>query len=303
MNLAQSAVETFEQERSRLEGLAYRMLGSVADAEDVVQDAYLRWVGGHPDHPTHREVDNPGAFLSTIVTRLAIDRLRSARHQREQYVGPWLPEPLVPGRGPEPEIGPDDEVVLAESLTLGFLAVLERLGPVERAVFLLHDVFALPFAQVAEVVERSEQNCRQIARRSRTRINAERVRFVPQPAESEPLVDAFFAALVEGDVVGLEKLLSADVVHVSDGGADRHAARKPITGRARVARFLANIAGRAPAGTLVQRTTVNGEPGLLVTVDGEPFVVLTIRVVGEEIVGVWAVVNPTKLAHLGAADG
>lgn len=280
-------LERFEAERSRLFGMAYRLLGSAADAEDIVQEAYLRWMD-----QAHREVRNPAAYLTTVVSRLAIDRLRSAQRQREQYVGPWLPEPIVA------EVGPDDVAVLAESLTLGFLAVLERLGPVERAVFVLHDVFAIPFAEIATVVDRTEGNCRQIARRARERIHAEQVRFRPTSTESADLVEAFLAAIVGGDVATLERLLAADVVHVSDGGADRHAARKPVVGRERVARFLTNIASRVPTGATIERLTLNLDPGVLVLLDGEPLAAFALQVDNGLISHIWGIVNPDKIAYL-----
>ncbi|MEM7342196.1 MAG: RNA polymerase sigma-70 factor [Actinomycetota bacterium] len=281
------AVAVFEAERGRLVGVAYRMLGSIADAEDVVQDAYLRWV----DAP-RGDVHNPPAYLTQVVSRLALDRLRSARHRREQYVGPWLPEPI------ETAPGPDEDVVLAESLTVGFLAVLERLGPVERAVFLLHDVFALPFAEVAAVVDRNEAACRQIARRARERVGEDRMRFEQSNAEQERLLDAFLDAAVAGDVDGLERLLAEDVVHVSDGGAEHRAARQPVVGRHRVARLIINLAAREPSGIMLRRTTLNHEPAILIDVEGRPRLALGLRVVGTQIVGVWAVVNPDKLDHL-----
>lgn len=283
-------VETFEAERRRLFDVAYRLLGSVADCEDVLQEAYLRWAD-----QAGRSIDNPPAFLTTVVSRLALDRLRSARSRREQYVGPWLPEPVAVSAGP------DDDVVLAESLTFGFLAVLERLGPVERAVFVLHDVFAVPFAEIAGIVERSEPNCRQIARRARERVRAEGPgrRSRPTPSEQAGLIDAFLAAVVSGDVDRLEQLLAEDVVHVSDGGADHHAARRPVVGRHRVARLFVNLAKRAPQGAAVEMLTLNGEPSIMVTVEGRPFVTVTLRFAGGLVTDIWAVVNPDKIAHLG----
>lgn len=286
-----TALEQFEAERQRLFGVAYRLLGSVADSEDILQEAYLRWMD-----QAHVEVRNPAAFLTTVVSRLALDRLRSAQHRREQYVGPWLPEPLVT------EAGPDDAAVLAESLTLGFLTVLERLGPVERAVFVLHDVFAMSFAEIASVVDRTEANCRQIAHRARERVHAERIRFEPSEQESTDLVDAFLGAVVGGDVASLEALLAADVVHVSDGGADQHAARRPILGRDRVARFLVNLAKRAPEGVGIERVTLNGDPGFIVIIDDEPYAAFALRINDGLVSNIWGIVNPDKIAHLAAGQ-
>ncbi len=300
-----SMVATFEAERDRLFGVAYRLLGSVSDSEDVLQEAYLRWAD-----QAGRPIDNPAAFLTTVVSRLALDRLRSARHRREHYVGPWLPEPV------ESVPGPDDDVVLAESLTLGFLAVMERLGPVERAVFVLHDVFALPYAEIAPIVDRSEAACRQIARRARARVQEDgpaagvrdRGRTTPTApeagggagsgAESERLLQAFMAAVIGGDLEGLERLLSADVVHLSDGGAEHHAARRPVIGRQRVARLFVNLAKRGPETAVPELVTLNGDPSVLITVEGVPMLTLTMAIEDGLITRVWAMVNPEKISHL-----
>lgn len=289
--MAASLVDAFEAERPRLFGLVYRMLGSVADTEDVLQDAYLRWEAARAEG-SGTTIDNPAAYLTTITSRLAIDHLRSAQVRREHYVGPWLPEPVAA------EPGPDDDAIVAESLTVGFLAVLERLGPVERAVFLLHDVFDLPFAEVARVVDRTEATCRQIARRARSRVRADQVRHVPTAPDQDRLVDAFLAALIEGDLANLTGLLAEDVVHLSDGGANRHAARRPIVGRDRVARFLINLARRVPPAATVERMAINGEPGVVVFDGDQPQVAMVARVSGPEIVGVWIMVNPDKLGAL-----
>ncbi len=285
-------LQQFEAERDRLFGTAYRLLGSVTDAEDVVQDAYLRWADAAGTH-----IDNPAAYLTTIVTRLALDRLRSARHRREHYVGPWLPEPAAVAPGP------DDDVILAESLTVGFLAVLERLGPVERAVFVLHDVFGLPFAQIAPVVDRTEVNCRQIARRARGRVHGDgpepgRV-LGRRPQRADELLEAFLGAVVAGDVDGLERLLAEDVVHVSDGGPDRYAARVPVVGRRRVARLLINLAAREYQDVAVRLTSLNGESALVVSAEGRTELAVIISATDGLVHRVWAVVNPDKLAHLG----
>lgn len=284
-----SMVELFEAERSRLFGVAYRLLGSVADSEDVLQDAYLRWAD-----QAGRSIDNPAAFLTTVVSRLALDRLRSARAARERYVGPWLPEPVAVAPGP------DDDAVLAESLTLGFLAVLETLGPVERAVFVLHDVFAVPFAEIAPIVDRTETNCRQIARRARERVRGGGPASIPVGTTDagSAMVEAFLGAVLSGEVEQLERLLAADVVHISDGGADHHAARVPIVGRAKVARLLVNLAKRIPAGAEVRELTLNGDPSVLVVVDGRPVVAVTLHVVDGLVANIWAMINPDKLAHL-----
>ncbi len=279
----------FEAERGRLRALAYRMLGSLADADDVVQDTWLRWqrVG-----PVRRgEIERPAAYLTTAATRLALDRLKSAQRQREEYVGPWLPEPVLT------DDDPAESVVLAESLTLGFLVVLERLGPVERAVFLLADVFDEPYATIATTVGRSEETCRQIASRARRRVRDERRRF--EPADSDALVHAFVAACAAGSVDELRKVLTDDVVLVSDGGADVHAARRPIVGADRVVRLLTNLSRRMPADVEFQFHRVNHEPGLVVRRNGLPWYVLVLAERDGRAEAVHLVLNPAKLHRIG----
>lgn len=270
--------------------LAYRMLGTPDDADDVVQDVWFRWDDAHG----RGDVDNPAAWLTTVTTRLAIDRLRSARRRREVYVGPWLPEPLPPGT--ETDV-PSSSAVAAESLTLGFLAVLERLQPVERAVFLLHDVFGYPFTEVAATVERSEAATRQIAHRARQRVQADRVRVDPDPDRVEQLADAFLGAMLEGDVDALRALLTEDVVHVSDGGADRRAARRPVVGAHRVARLMVNLASRVEPGTELHPVIVNGQYGWYATMRAEPLMVLVPSFHGGRVSRLHAVLNPDKLAR------
>ena len=285
------AADAFEAERRRLTGLAYRMLGSVADAEDIVQDAWLRWDRLGPTGP--EQVERPPAWLTTTVSRLALDRLKSAQRQRETYVGPWLPEPVLTTGDPA------DSVELAESLTLGFLVVLERLSPVERAVFLLVDVFGEPFATVAEVVERSEEACRQIAHRARGRVRDDR-RHHPPPSAANELVNAFLGACAMGDVTTLRQLLAEEVVLVSDGGARVHAARHPIVGFDRVARFVVNLTKRMPADTRACPSAVNGESGL-VTFRGEtPWFVMAFEVADDRIVAIRLIINPDKLVRAGS---
>ena len=285
------ATEVFEAERPRLAALAYRMLGTPDDADDVVQDAWLRW-----ESTDRAAVDEPAAWLTTVTTRLAIDRLRSARRRREVYVGPWLPEPLP--------VGDDDPfatVATAESLTLGFLTVLERLEPVERAVFLLHDVFGYPFADVAAHVERSEAAARQIAKRARDRVQAERPRVDADPDHAEELAAAFLGAVIQGDVDGLRRLLTDDVLHLSDGGAHRRAARRPVVGADRVARLLVNLASRMASGTRVDPVRVNGQLGWYITVEGRPELVLVPSFRDGRVASILGVLNPDKLARFHAA--
>jgi len=285
------AVEVFEAERSRLTGLAYRMLGTADDADDVVQDTWLRW-----EAADRSAIAEPAAWLTTVATRIAIDRLRSARHRREVYVGPWLPEPL-----PAVDDAPFAAAATSESLTLGFLTVLERLEPVERAVFLLHDVFGYPFVDVAASVDRTEAAARQIAKRARERVQGARPRVDADPDHAEELAAAFLAAIVHGDLDALKVMLTEDVLHLSDGGAERRAARRPIVGPERVARFLISIAGRAEPGTQVDQVRVNGEIGWYLTVDGRPDTVLVPSFRDGLVASVLAVRNPDKLARFHAA--
>jgi RNA polymerase sigma-70 factor, ECF subfamily len=286
-------VAAFEVERARLTGLAYRMLGSMADAEDAVQEGWVRWERLGPDG--RAATLNPAAWCTTAVSRLALDRLKSAQRQREEYVGPWLPEPVL--TSPDPA----DSAELAESLTLGFLTVLERLGPVERAAFLLAEV-GESYATIAEVVGRSEDACRQAVSRARRRVRDEhRGRLGPSgrpEGATSGLVAAFLAACIEGDLDGLHRVLADDVVLVSDGGALVHAARHPVLGVDRVARFMINVAKRLPRGLTQELRTINGETGMVVWRDGAAEVVMVFEMHDERIQAVRMVVNPDKLRHL-----
>jgi len=286
------ATAVFEAERPRLVALAYRMLGTPDDADDVVQDAWLRWSASD-----RSGIDEPAAWLTTVTTRVAIDRLRSARHRREVYVGPWLPEPLA--EADEPYL----RAASTDSLTLAFLTVLERLEPVERAVLLLHDAFGYPFADVAAHVDRTESAVRQIAKRARERVRSSHPRVDPAPdrAEAERLAAAFFAAVAVGDVEGLRSLLTHDAVHLSDGGPSRRAARRPVVGAERVARLLLNLAARTRPGTRFDPVVVNAQPGLYATVDGEPEVLFVPSFRGEQVSSILALLNPAKLARVHAA--
>lgn len=285
--------DVFDAERPRLRALAYRMLGSMADADDVVQDAWLRWHRLGADG--RAAVDRPAAWLTTATSRLALDRLKSAQHQRETYVGPWLPEPVLT------DDDPAASAELAESLTLGFLAVLERLGPVERAVFLLADVFGESFATIATVVGRSEEACRQIASRARRRVRDERRAVRPEPANSDELINAFMAACAFGDVEQLRQVLIDDVVLVSDGGREVHAARRPVVGFHRVSRLLTSITKRLAADVAIERHEVNGEPGLVFSRDGAVWLVMVFEQEADRIAAIRLVLNPEKLRHIGLA--
>ncbi len=285
--MSPDAVATFEAEHARLVGLAYRITGSRAEADDVVQDAWIRWQGAEAD------VDRPAAWLTTVTSRLALDRLRSARHRREEYPGPWLPEPLAT------EPGPGELAELADSLTYGFLTVLERLGPTERVVLLLADVFGMPMSEIAAVVDRSEVATRQVASRARTRVREERTRFATNDDAAWQATVAFLAAAQEGDLDGLVRMLSDDALMLTDGGPDIHAARRPVVGPTRIARFVANVTKRLQPADVIELATVNGVPGLVVrSPDGRAQLAMAVEADAGGIHHLYAVNNPDKLARL-----
>jgi RNA polymerase sigma-70 factor (ECF subfamily) len=278
--------EDFERYRSLLFSIAYRMLSSVADAEDILQEAYLRWW-----EVPEAEVRSPKSYLSAVVTRLSIDRLRSARAWREEYVGPWLPEPLVT-EGAE-EVA--DSIELDESLSMAFLVLLESLNPVERAVFLLREVFDYDYGEISRIVERSEDNCRQIARRARQSVAARRPRFEQSSEQKERLTERFVEACMSGDMQGLVGLLSEDVTLWSDGGGKVAAAPYPIHGPERVARFLLGVLRTVPPGFSARPVRINGGPGVVGYVDVHPTSVVALDVADGRLRGVRIVVNPEKL--------
>jgi RNA polymerase sigma-70 factor (ECF subfamily) len=282
--------DVFERARPRLLGLAYRMLGTVADSEDVVQEAWLRWQS--ITAADRVAIKRPEGWLTTVTTRLALDRLRTTRRRREEYVGPWLPEPLVTGPGPE------ESAELSESLTLGFLTVFDRLAPVERAVFLLVDVFGVPYPEVSEAVSKSEVACRQIASRARRRLR-ERPARAHGPVDRQ-VVDELVVAIALGDVDAALARLAPDAVLVSDGGPNRRAARRPVVGANRIVRLMVNLAHRDFGAAQVTPVTFNGDPGIILTLDGRVDFVAVFEVDegGERVGAIWLVRNPDKLEHL-----
>jgi RNA polymerase sigma-70 factor (ECF subfamily) len=286
--------EDFERHRSLLFSIAYRMLASVTDAEDIVQEAYLRWREVH-----EAEVRSPKSYLSAVVTRLSIDRLRSARAQREEYVGPWLPEPLVSNRAEEGA----DLIQLDESLSMAFLVLLESLNPVERAVFLLREVFDYDYEEISSIVGKSEANCRQIARRARQSVAAHRPRFERSPEQEERLTQRFVETCMSGDMEGLLELLSEDVTLWSDGGGKVAAAPYPIHGPERVARFLLGVLRTVPPGFSARTARVNGGPGVVGYVNGNPASVVALDVADERLNGVRIVVNPDKVRAVPPSSG
>lgn len=295
----------FEMERDRLWGVAYRVTGVAADADEVVQDAWLRW--RRSGEGTNQEpIANPAGWLTTVVGRLALDRLRSAHRRRERYVGPWLPEPVDVDPLHGGDIGdPESASLLAESLSLGFMAVLERLAPVERVVFLLHDVFDLPFGDIAEVVERTPAATRQIAVRARERVRSERPRFAPEPSDLDDLTARFFQAAYSGDPADLQTLLADDVVLVADAGAARRAARAPIVGSHRVSRYLVGLAKRFQPGGIDEDieqqfapARANGQRALAISVDGELDTLVVVTWVDDLVASIQMLRNRDKLSRL-----
>jgi RNA polymerase sigma-70 factor (ECF subfamily) len=278
--------DVFTEQRGYLISLAYRMTGSMADAEDLLQEAYLRWQQAGAE-----QIRSPRAFLTTVVTRLAINHLESARVRREEYVGEWLPEPVITSAASDP-------AELSESLTMAFLVLLETLTPLERAVFLLHEVFDYSHAEIAAVTAKSEEACRQVLRRAKQSVQRRQPRFTPAAGEAEQLTEQFARALQTGDADALMNLLHEQVVAYSDGGGRARAAINPIFGRDHVARFLAGIARKTGDGLKRQFAEINAQPGFLAFRNGEVEGALVLDIQQQQIRAVYIVVNPDKLHHL-----
>jgi RNA polymerase sigma-70 factor (ECF subfamily) len=291
-----SESELLDDLRPRTFAIAYRMLGSVSEAEDVVQEALLRV---HNAIERGEEISSPRAYAATVATRLAIDELRSARARRETYVGEWLPEPVADS----PADDPAQHAELADSLSLAFLVVLESLTPEQRASFLLHDVFDYDYDRVAEIVGTSEDNARQLASRARRRVQDGTPRFDPSPEQRDRLADSFFAAAESGDFDALEALLAEDVELHGDGGGLAPAIRHPVFGRARVAQMLRNwwrLGLGKIGGIELRRIQVNGQPGVeYLDVEGKLIGVMSLDIAEGRIQAIRSIVNPEKLSHLG----
>ncbi|MFE5009375.1 RNA polymerase sigma-70 factor [Streptomyces sp. NPDC056696] len=287
-----TVTEVFEEHRPVLMGVAYRMLGRVADAEDVVQDAWLRWAQADRD-----EVREPRAYLVRVATRLAIDRLRQAQVRREAYVGPWLPEPLITDFGPT---APDtaEAAVLAESVSLAVLVVLESLSPLERAVFVLREAFGFPFAEIATMLDRSESAVRQLAGRARKHVDERRPRFDVDPAERRDLTERFLAAATGGDLEGLMTLLAPDARLVGDSGGKSKAPLRVIESADKVGRFLLGAAKSGGTGFTFRIVELNAGPAVLALVDGKPDSVFQVDVADGHVQCVYIVRNPDKLTSL-----
>jgi RNA polymerase sigma-70 factor, ECF subfamily len=277
------ALEQFEQIRPRLFGIAYRMLGSVADAEDVVQDAWLRW------QAVTDPVENPTAYLTTITTRLCLTAVDSARSRRETYVGPWLPEPV--DTSADPLLGAER----AEALSMAVLLLLERLSPAERAAYVLHEAFDYPFRQIAELLETSEANARQLGKRAREHIDRERGTVVSS-AERERLLGLFIAAAQSGDVARLESALAEDALSLADGGGYVTAARKPVQGRERVANLIMGVVAKYSDGVTTHPVVANGELAMLGMRNGEPMSLWTVEFGTDGLRRLLIVMNPHKLS-------
>jgi RNA polymerase sigma-70 factor (ECF subfamily) len=279
-------VATFEPHRRRLFGLAYRMLGSRAEAEDVVQDTYVRWHAAGAE-----DVRNVEAWLVTTATRLAIDRLRALKAEREAYTGPWLPEPIISAEPP-----PDRDVELASDLSMAFLVLLERLAPEERAAFLLHDVFDCGYDEIAHLLGKSEAASRQVVHRARSRVRSERQRFQATEADRVQMVKTFMAAMQARDEDALMHLFAPDATWVADGGGKTAASPRPIAGAHAIVRLAVGLQRQfAKRGVSMHLAMVNGETGLVLRLDGRVMATLSFAIDGERIQGVYAVVNPDKL--------
>ncbi len=282
----------FESERRRLTGLAYRLLGSMADAEDVVQDAWLRW-----RRVEAATIAQPRAYLSAVVTRLGLDRLKQLRRRREVYVGPWLPEPVLT------EVGVGEDAPLAGDITFALMLALERLSPLERAAFLLHDVFEMDFPTIAATLEREEAACRQLASRARTHLRAERPRYAVPPDAADAVAEAFFTAIREGDAAALGRLLAEDARLHTDGGGRVTAALRVVRGSDRIARFFAGLVRKRMAVPPVWRrkVTLNGLPALLTEDPAGTRQATAVEVADGRVRAIYVVRNPDKLARLWAA--
>ncbi|MFI6660652.1 RNA polymerase sigma factor SigJ [Streptomyces sp. NPDC050523] len=289
--------QVLESERRALANVAYRLLGSLTEAEDAVQEAYTRWFA-LPE--TRREaISSPGAWLTTVVSRICLDQLRSARVRRERYVGEWIPEPLpVRAEWSELSLGsvandPADHITLDESVEMAFLVVLDSMTPAERVAFMLHDVFRVPFSEVAGIVGRTPGACRELASAGRRRVAAARNRGAPAPRRAA-IVRDFRQAWQAKDVDALVRLLDPSVVAVADGGGRAMASPVPVQGRQAVAEFLVRLAGLADRLDLLERT-VNGQPGLVAMKDHDVLTVYAFDIDGDHIQRIWAIRNPDKL--------
>jgi RNA polymerase sigma-70 factor (TIGR02957 family) len=280
-------MEAFLRAKPQLFALAYRMLGSASEAEDVLQETWLRW-------DRAAGIDNDAAWLTTVVTRLCLDMLGSARARRETYIGPWLPEPLV-----EPVEGPEASAELADSVSLAFLVLLEELSPAERAAFLLREVFAFGYDEVGAMLERSPVACRQLVSRAHTHVDARRARFTADRTRARELTLSFLFACQTGDLASVTSMLATDAVLVSDGGGKVSAARRPVHGADRVGRFLIGVLAKPGPTIDYVEALVNGETGVLGLVEGVVVIAVAVEVRDDVIItGIRIVSNPDKLLRI-----
>jgi RNA polymerase sigma-70 factor (ECF subfamily) len=290
-------LSAIRSERRPLINLAYRLLGSLADAEDVVQETCVRWYAMSPQQ--QEAIESPGGWLTTVASRICLDLLGSAQARRESYVGEWIPEPLpdraewISGRSGGITLDPADRVTLDESVSMAFLVVLESMTPAERVAFILHDVFRYPFTEIAEMVGRTPAACRQLASSARRRIRAEQAAATPA-ARPADIVRDFKRAWEAKDINALIGLLDPDAAAIADGGGLARTQLRPTEGGEQIAHYLVDILGRAPGLTILERT-VNGQPGLVGQVDGVTVTVMALEVAGDRIKHIWAVRNPEKL--------
>ena len=292
---AELRLKTFNHYRGLLFSIAYRMLGSIADAEDILQEAFLRWQSA-----AGSEIRSTRAFLVTIVSRLCINHLESARVRREEYVGQWLPEPVVTAPG----VDPFSLLQVDESLSMAFLVLLERLTPVERAVFLLREVFEYDYPDVARILDKDEANCRQILRRAHQHVSEIRPRFETSPQKREKLLAEFLQATSTGNLEGLISVLAADAVLYSDGGGKGPAIPNLVHGPDRVARALLGAMSKlVPRDLTIRIAEINGQPGIVSYRNGRPYAVVTLEMSEEHVKSVYIVSNPEKLAHLAELPG
>ena len=287
-----AAEDLVEDHRGRLFAMAYRMLGQVAEAEDAVQEAFLRWADADQD-----KIDNPGGWLTTVVSRICLDRLKSAQRQREKYVGPWLPEPLLTD-----DQDPADAAGMADSLSLAFLVVLENLSPVERAAFLLHDVFGYTHTEVAAMLERSPTSVRQLVSRARGHLSQRRPRYEHDTVRRAAVANEFLAAADGADLDRLMAVLAPDVTFVADGGGLVAASRHPLHGHRRVSQAIVGFSRRRPPGITLDVRSVNGTAGIVITRDdGTPDSVWILDIADKQVATIHVVRNPEKLRAFGAA--
>lgn len=282
----QAKLDVFNTHRPRLFGIAYRMLGTRDDAEDVLQEAYIRWHGANTE-----EIKIPEAWLVTAVTRISIDRLRKASAQRESYIGPWLPEPIGTSNDPSPQ----DNAELSSGLSLAFMVLLERLSPTERAVFLLHDIFDLGYTEISRIIEKTEPAIRQMVHRARERVRTDKPRYRPDPKHHRSLVERFSVAAYTANENDLLELFSPDIAVTSDGGGKITAARKVISGLGKVVRLFVLAVGSYADHISRELRDINGEPGIVEYYDGQVFAVNTFASENGRITAIYRVMNPEKL--------